>query len=208
VAWAANIRCPNVPGEPHGCVDTAADDRMYGTPGKDRIAAYSGDDTVHAYKGDDFIEGDKGDDTYYGGRSDDELAADCDVDAYCGEDEKHGGPGADHIVGNLRSEKHFGGRGNDSIVDADSGRYPDVIRCGPGRDEVLYNKGSIRWPKTARSWSPTRSAGGRRRREPWNLTGIGSRTSYGATGCFGCWRLRRPPCWYSYWRFAGFGRFG
>ena len=141
VAWAANIRCPNVPGEPHGCVDTAADDRMYGTPGKDDIATFRGDDTVYAYKGDDFIEGDKGDDTYYGGRGDDYLAADCDVDAYCGEDEKHGGPGADHIVGNLRSEKHFGGRGNDLIVDADSGRYPDVIRCGPGRDEVLYNKG-------------------------------------------------------------------
>jgi len=66
VAWAANIRCPNVPGEPHGCVDTAANDTMYGTPGKDDIATASGDDTVHAYKGDDFIEGDKGNDTYYG----------------------------------------------------------------------------------------------------------------------------------------------
>ena len=162
VAGAANIQCPNVPGEPHGCRDTAADDKMYGTPEEDEIATFNGDDTVHAYKGDDFIEGDKGDDTYYGGRGDDYLAADCDVDAYCGEDEKHGGPGADHIVGNLRSEKHFGGRGNDLIVDADSGRYPDVIRCGPCRDEVLYNKGfdkvaedcEILKPYPKRWWTP------------------------------------------------------
>jgi Ca2+-binding RTX toxin-like protein len=163
VAWAANaIHCPNVPGEPRGCRDTAADDKVYGTPKKDEIATFDGDDTVYAYKGDDFIEGDKGDDTYYGGRGDDYLAADCDVDSYCGEDEKHGGPGADHIVGNLRSEKHFGGRGNDSLVDADSGRYPDVFRCGPGRDEILYNKGfdkvaddcEILKPYPKRWWTP------------------------------------------------------
>jgi Ca2+-binding RTX toxin-like protein len=162
-AWAANaIHCPNVPGEPHGCRDTAADDKVYGTPGKDEIATFDGDDTVHAYKGDDFIEGDKGDDTYYGGRGDDYLAADCDVDSYCGEDEKHGGPGSDHIVGNLRSEHHFGGRGDDLLVDANSGRYPDVFRCGPGVDRVSYNKGldkvaddcEILKPYPKRWWTP------------------------------------------------------
>ena len=163
VAWAANvIHCPNGPGESHSCRDTAADDKVLGTPQKDHIATFDGDDTVYAYKGDDFIEGDKGDDTYYGGRGDDYLGADCDLDSYCGEDEKHGGPGADHIVGNLRSEHHFGGRGNDLLVDPDSGRYPDVFRCGTGRDRVIYNKGldkvaedcEILEPYPKRYWTP------------------------------------------------------
>jgi hypothetical protein len=48
------------------------------------------------------------------------------------------------------------------IVDPDSGRYPDVIRCGPGRDQVIYNKGldkvaedcEILKPYPKRWWTP------------------------------------------------------
>ena len=165
VAWAANtIHCPgqssgNLDGE---CGGTDRNDVMYGTEGTDEMWARRGADVMYGRGGRDILTGDEGPDIAYGGRGDDGLIADCDVDSYCGEDEKHGGPGADHLVGNLRSEHHFGGRGNDLLVDADSGRYPDVFRCGPGRDEILYNKGfdkvaedcEILKPYPKRYWTP------------------------------------------------------
>jgi Ca2+-binding RTX toxin-like protein len=165
VAWAANtIHCPGVTstdGDGY-CEGTDRNDVMYGTKGKDEMYAWRGADTMYGRGGRDALYGKEGPDVAHGGPGNDYLGSDCDVDAYCGEDEKHGGPGDDHIVGNLRSEKHFGGRGNDLIVDADSGRYPDVIRCGPGRDEVLYNKGfdkvaedcEILKPYPKRWWTP------------------------------------------------------
>jgi Ca2+-binding RTX toxin-like protein len=165
VAWAANtIHCPgpssgNLDGE---CPGTDRNDVMYGTAGTDEMWARRGADVMYGLGGNDILTGDEGPDIAYGGPGNDDLAADCDLDAYCGEDEKHGGLGADHIVGNLRSEHHFGGRGNDLLVDPDSGRYPDVFRCGPGHDEILYNKGldkvagdcEILKPYPKRYWTP------------------------------------------------------
>ena len=165
VAWAANtIHCPtesssNLDGT---CEGTDRNDVMYGTDGKDEMYAWRGKDIMYGRGGRDSLTGREGPDIAYGGPGNDYLGSDCDLDSYCGEDEKHGGPGADHIVGNLRSEHHFGGRGNDSLVDPDSGRYPDVFRCGPGRDEVSYNKGldkvaedcEILEPYPKRWWTP------------------------------------------------------
>ena len=51
------------------------------------------------------------------------------------------GEGNDSIVGNLMSEKHFGGRGDDYLGDYKSIKRPDTFRCGPGLDQVHYNKG-------------------------------------------------------------------
>ena len=62
-------------------------------------------------------------------------------DCWFGQDENHGGRGNDSIVGNLMSEKHFGGRGNDYLGDYESIKRPDTFRCGPGFDEIHYNKG-------------------------------------------------------------------
>jgi hypothetical protein len=44
-------------------------------------------------------------------------------------------------VGQISPEKHFGGRGNDTFSDDNSAKNPVVFLRGPGRDEVLYNKG-------------------------------------------------------------------
>jgi Ca2+-binding RTX toxin-like protein len=125
VAWAATtIHCPNDPLHIGGgtCWGTKGDDVLMGTDGRDEINAAFGDDLVRAGPGPDFITNGESDYSF-------------------GEDKNHGGRGADYIVGQLDSEKHFGGRGDDSIVDYKSGKNPDVIRCGAGRDEVTYNKG-------------------------------------------------------------------
>jgi Ca2+-binding RTX toxin-like protein len=124
VAWAATtIRCPNDPRDIGGdtCWGTDGDDIVIGTLGRDVINAGFGDDVVWAGPGSDFI---------FSGES----------DYWFGEDENHGGPGDDYVVGQLDSEEHFGGRGDDHFVDYKSGKNPDVFRCGPGRDEVTYNK--------------------------------------------------------------------
>ena len=120
VAWAANIQCPN---DPQGNTGTC-----WGTQKADVIIR-----TSHK----DLIYGDRGADLVRAGRGADHIAGD---DIWLGEDENHGGPGADHIVGNWDSEKHFGERGDDLLVDEKSGKNPDVFRCGPGVDEVYYNR--------------------------------------------------------------------
>jgi Ca2+-binding RTX toxin-like protein len=124
-AWAASIiRCPNDPLDIGGgtCWGTRGDDVIIGTSQKDEINGDRGADLILAGGGADLITN---------GES----------DYWFGEDKNHGGRGADYIVGQLASEKHFGGRGDDHIVDYKSGKNPDVILCGAGRDEVTYNKG-------------------------------------------------------------------
>jgi Ca2+-binding RTX toxin-like protein len=125
VAWAANIQCPNDPqGNTGVCWGTQKADVIIGTSQKDAIDGQRGADLIRAGRGADRIYGD---------------------DYWLGEDENHGGPAADYIVGNYDPEKHFGGRGDDVLVDYMSDEDPneerDVFRCGPGRDEVTYNKG-------------------------------------------------------------------
>ena len=88
----------------------------------------------------DEINGDRGADLILAGGGAD-LITNGESDYWFGKDKNHGGRGADYIVGQLVSEKHFGGRGDDHIVDYKSGKNPDVIRCGAGRDEVTYNEG-------------------------------------------------------------------
>jgi Ca2+-binding RTX toxin-like protein len=142
VAWAANaIQCPNSTEYPGFCFGTEQNDVMHGTDKVDIFRAGSGKDTLYGSGGNDELAGDLGPDTEYGGHGDDHLVSDCDTDYWCGEDEKHGGPGDDTIVGNLMSEKHFGGRGDDSIGDYKSSKRPDTFHCGPGIDQVYYNKG-------------------------------------------------------------------
>jgi Ca2+-binding RTX toxin-like protein len=144
VAWAANtIHCPGESSTNRDgfCEGTDRNDVMYGTKGKDEMYAWRGADTMYGRGGRDALYGKEGPDIAYGGSGNDYLGSDCDVDYWCGEDEKHGGFGDDRIVGNLRSEHHFGGRGNDLLVDDNSHKNPDAFRCGPGVDEVYYNKG-------------------------------------------------------------------
>jgi Ca2+-binding RTX toxin-like protein len=144
VAWAVNtIHCLGEASTNRDgyCDGTDRNDVMYGTKGKDEMYARRGADTMYGRGGPDALYGKEGPDIAYGGPGNDYLGSDCDVDYWCGEDEKHGGPGYDHIVGNLRSEHHFGGRGNDLLVDDNSHKNPDAFRCGPGIDEVYYNKG-------------------------------------------------------------------
>jgi Ca2+-binding RTX toxin-like protein len=141
VAWAANvIQCPNHSEFP-SCLGTDKNDVMYGTNKADTIGGGPhGADTLYGYGGEDYLIGGSGPDKVHGGPGDDQITNQ-ETDYWFGEDENHGGPGDDLIVGNLMSEKHYGGRGSDTITDYKSGKRPDTFRCGPGHDEVLYNKG-------------------------------------------------------------------
>jgi Ca2+-binding RTX toxin-like protein len=124
-AWATTtILCPN---DPQGI----GGGTCWGTRGADVIIGTSRKDEINGDRGADLILAGGGADLITNGES----------DYWFGKDKNHGGRGADYIVGQLVSEKHFGGRGDDHIVDYKSGKNPDVIRCGAGRDEVTYNKG-------------------------------------------------------------------
>ena len=142
VAGAANvIHCPNSTEYPT-CVGTGKNDVMYGTNKADSIAGgHRGADTLYGRGGDDDLIGGVGPDKVYGGYGEDYITNQ-ESDYPFGRDENHGGPGNDYIVGQINPEHHYGGRGNDFITDHQAGsRNPDVFRCGPGRDEVYYNKG-------------------------------------------------------------------
>jgi Ca2+-binding RTX toxin-like protein len=143
VAWAANVmQCSPSTDEDPICEGTERNDVMYyGTDESDRLEGGSkGADTLYGRGGDDELGGGVGPDTVYGGPGDDYITIG-DNDYWFGEDENHGGPGNDNIVGNLMSEKHFGGRGDDYLGDYKSSKRPDTFHCGPGYDQVTYNKG-------------------------------------------------------------------
>ena len=164
VAWAANtIHCPGVTstdGDGY-CEGTDRNDVMYGTEGKRRDVCVAGSGHhVRARRG-DALYGKEGptsptvapETTTWGATATSTpIAARTRSTAVSGTTHRR----EPAIREALR------GRGNDSIVDADSGRYPDVIRCGPGRDEVLYNKGfdkvaedcEILKPYPKRWWTP------------------------------------------------------
>jgi Ca2+-binding RTX toxin-like protein len=141
VAWAANvIECPNRTGY-FTCVGTDRNDVMYGTNEADVMAGgYRGADTLYGRGGKDKLGGGPGPDTIQGSPGDDDIT-NGETDYPFGRDANHGGRGNDSIFGNISPEHHFDGRGNDYLTDHQSYKNPDVFRCGPGRDEVYYNKG-------------------------------------------------------------------
>jgi len=141
-AYENVIQCPDsTPGDGY-CDGTNRDDLMKGTPKDDHMRAWRGVDVMYGYGGTDELSGSYGPDVVYGGPGGDDLYSECEAREYgCGKDEKHGGPGDDFFSGSLSSERYFGGRGDDQIADYGSPDNPDYIRCGPGLDNVIYNKG-------------------------------------------------------------------
>ena len=142
VAWAANtIQCEPGSDALRPCAGTGKNDVMYGTNKADVIGGgYHGAYTLYGRGGDDELIGGVGPDKVYGGPGDDDITNQ-ETDYPFGRDANHGGPGNDSIFGNISPEKHYGGRGNDYLTDHQLYKNPDVFRCGPGRDEVYYNKG-------------------------------------------------------------------
>lgn len=145
VAWAATVDCKvgvfcegtdepddlngtNQPDEMSGLQD---DDLLVGFMGADEMygddpepvgddTSTDGDDELIGYRGPDTLLGFGGSDYLRGGRGDDRIDA----------TEESDNPGKDTVRGS---------RDQDSI-DADDG-FKDIIFCGRGEDEVIFDKG-------------------------------------------------------------------
>lgn len=94
-------------------------DRYVGTPRGDRVFGLGGPDRLLGRRGADCLRGQRGGDDLGGGR---------------GADRVQGGSGGDRLSGGRGRDLLTGSRGSDSIHARDGGR--DVIRCGPGHDQV------------------------------------------------------------------------
>jgi Ca2+-binding RTX toxin-like protein len=138
---------------------TAGDDRLIGTPRNDDVLARGGDDVVLTRQGRDFVSGGggadlvvagrgadtafgaAGDDVLRGGRGADSLTdwvpTSFDTDGPADADRLYGGPGADSIGITRGTDVVHAGPGNDEVKLADDG-VADTVRCGAGRDRVLY----------------------------------------------------------------------
>ena len=85
-------------------------------------------DIVRGGRAGDTLSGNDGSNTLYGGPGNDTIKG------YGADDVLSGEAGADHISGGAGRDRIDGGADNDSIDARD--RYPDVVRCGTGRDTV------------------------------------------------------------------------
>jgi CSLREA domain-containing protein len=124
-------------------------DDLRGRGGNDEINGYGGDDCLDGGEGDDFLNGSFGSDVLKGGSgadignggpSDDLVLGGSGNDGFGGgegDDVVDGQGGNDFLTGNLGEDLLIGGSGNDRI-DAYDGD-PDVVRCGPGRDQATVD---------------------------------------------------------------------
>jgi Ca2+-binding RTX toxin-like protein len=115
-------------------VGTDGDDHIVGTSQADDIRALLGDDEVSALRGRDSVHGGPHDDRILGGAGSDSMIGGR------GSDELHGERGDDFFHMDRGADTALGGPGRDLFqVEAD-GR-PDRVVCGPGIDEVIWNRG-------------------------------------------------------------------
>jgi Ca2+-binding RTX toxin-like protein len=115
VAFARVISCSVGAAE---CDGTRRADTMHGTSSHDKMLGNGGDDVMYGEDGDDAVKGKVDDDEIFGGPGDDL------VKGGNGRDRVRGGEGDDIVRGGSHSVT------NDGSV--------DVLRCGPGTDEVYY----------------------------------------------------------------------
>jgi Ca2+-binding RTX toxin-like protein len=85
-------------------------------------------DIVRGGRAGDTLYGNDGSNTIYGGPGDDTIKG------YGGDDVLAGEAGRDHINGGAGRDRIDGGADGDTIDARDN--YPDILRCGPGRDSV------------------------------------------------------------------------
>jgi hypothetical protein len=105
-----------------------------------RLLGGSGDDVIFGSPGSEWeLEDGPGDDLVYAGAGDDSVAFGR------GHDTIFGGPGNDDLIYSAHerfaahqprdpADRIFGGGGPDQIIDLNG--HSDLIRCGPGRDDV------------------------------------------------------------------------
>jgi hypothetical protein len=144
-------------------VGTKGEDVLYGRGGNDGLAGKGEDDVLYGDEGSDAIHGGSfdldeifdgnrmvpdGEDKVYGG-----AGRDC-VWGGSEDDVLYGGAGSDFVgtycldfVMDTGNDVMHAGSGNDFIMAVEApSRYPnlqerDVVFCGPGTDEVYYQKG-------------------------------------------------------------------
>src|SRR5215217_4489900 len=111
------------------CLGTEDDDSMTGTDGYDLMSGLDGNDNMYGGSGDDFLLGDE--DYDY-------------PDTFLGNDTLYGGTGNDDLRGAFGNDTIYGGEGDDFVFAYDQLRVTtgaDIVDCGPGIDEVHYDKG-------------------------------------------------------------------
>src|SRR5215212_4060265 len=133
VALAATIDCTG-----GYCAGTEENDVMNGTDTYDLMSGLGGDDNMF---------GRFGNDEMYGGEGADFLLGDEDYDypdTLLGNDTLYGGPGNDDLRGAFGNDTIYGEGGDDFVFAYDQLRVTtgaDIVDCGPGIDEVHYDKG-------------------------------------------------------------------
>jgi Ca2+-binding RTX toxin-like protein len=123
------------------------DDSLIGTNADDRLYGRAGDDVIFGLGGDDpRLVGGSGDDSVSGGRGDDRvlgsgISSGGSPTYEKGSDTLSGDAGDDQVIGGLGRDWLIGGGGRDLLLDAlgDQGtdRSVDVLRGGPGNDQLL-----------------------------------------------------------------------
>ncbi|MGB3682539.1 MAG: calcium-binding protein [Rubrobacteraceae bacterium] len=143
-------------------IGTSGDDVIRGTNGSDVLDGRSGNDRVLGLRGSDVIKGGPGNDALYGAfdrfkpnventdRSPDVISAGDGNDIILGgrgADTLKGGSGNDVIFHGPRTDDGkdviSGDEGNDFIFSGDNSKTKDVVKCGPGKDDVFADKADL-----------------------------------------------------------------
>jgi Ca2+-binding RTX toxin-like protein len=119
---------------PRAIAGSAGPNRLVGGNGPDAITGGAGADVLLGAAGADRLSGGAGNDRLTGGRGNDHLTGGA------GNDRLTGGAGNDHLNGGTGRDRLDGGAGDD-VLDARDGRPGDTVRCGPGRDRALVDRG-------------------------------------------------------------------
>lgn len=120
----------------------AGNDDMFGGIGNDWMVGYEGDDRIVGQDGNDKIRGEQGNDRLFGVNGDDEIWAEEGNDfirGMLGADQLIGGPGADIINGEDGNDIIWHGPAFSNAQNSVSDGSRDIIDCGEGFDQVIYN---------------------------------------------------------------------
>jgi Ca2+-binding RTX toxin-like protein len=135
---------------------TLDDQANDGAPGE-RDNVQNAIDVVRGGRANDTLSGNNGSNTIYGGPGDDTI------NGYGGDDVLSGEAGDDHLNGGSGRDRVDGGPGNDRI-DARDG-YPDLVRCGTGRDSVSIDTAKKKKDRLS-ACEGNHSSGGRGNKAP------------------------------------------
>jgi Domain of unknown function DUF11/RTX calcium-binding nonapeptide repeat (4 copies) len=138
VVVKANPSAVKPPPRPRVCrkvsrLGNAAWSRLIGSPCRDVLRGGGGQDAIFGLGGRDLLVGGSSKDWLDGGDGGDRLFG------QAGDDTLRGDLGGDVLNGGGGSDAFFGGQGNDLIQARDDIR--DSVRCGPGRDRVVADRG-------------------------------------------------------------------